>query len=194
MSDPGLNQRLRQRSRRSGLMIGLSMALTLVVCVFAFTMIYAQLEPVVSDFVGRGDIELPTPIPTEEPVAAAPEPTAPPAADQPAATEAPADAEAEETAAATETPPIEEDEDAFTPNYQIDAGGPVNLRPGPGVASGDAIMALPNGTPLMFMDEEIPTSDPARDDLGEDNVWMRFQTEDGLEGWIRDVDVSEYVP
>lgn len=188
MSDPGLNQRLRQRSRRSGLMIGLSMALTLVVCVFAFTAIYAQLEPVVSDFVGRGDIEVPTPVPTEEPVAAAPEPTAPPEEEAPAATEAPAETEP------TETPPIEEDDGGFEPNYQIDAGGPVNLRPGPGVASGDAIIALPNGTPLMFMDEEVPTEDPIRDDLGENNVWMRFQTEDGTEGWIRDVDVSEYVP
>lgn len=194
MTDPGLNQRLRQRSRRSGLMIGISMALTLMVCVAAFTMIYARLEPVVGDFVGRGEIEVPTPIPTQEPVAQVVDP---------APTEAPADANVTEAAATgggdnqanpTETPAIEEDEDAFVPNFQIDAGGPVNLRPGPGVASGDAVIALPVGTPLMYMDEEQVTTDPERDDLGEGDVWMRFTTEDGQDGWIREVDVSEYVP
>ena len=194
MTDPGLNQRLRQRSRRSGLMIGISMALTLMVCVAAFTMIYARLEPVVGDFVGRGEIQVPTPIPTQEPVAQVVDP---------APTEAPADANVTEAAATgggdnqanpTETPAIEEDEDAFVPNFQIDAGGPVNLRPGPGVASGDAVIALPVGTPLMYMDEEQVTTDPERDDLGEGDVWMRFTTEDGQDGWIREVDVSEYVP
>lgn len=191
MSDPGLNQRLRQRSRRSGLIIGLSMALTLVVCVIAFTMIYAQLEPVVSDFVGRGDIEVPTPLPTV--VAEAPEPTAPPAVD-PAATDAPPADDGDNQAEATEAPVETPEEQGFTPNYQISADGPVNLRPGPGVGTGDAIIALPVGTPLMYMDEEVPTEDPGRDDLDEGSMWLRFQTEDGTEGWIREVDVSEYVP
>ncbi len=199
MTDPGLNQRLRQRSRRSGLMIGISMALTLMVCVAAFTMIFARLEPVVADFVGRGDIVVPTPVPTQEPVAqeAAPAPTEAPADAEPAPTEAPAAEGGDNQAEATETPPPieqEEDENGFTPDYQISAGGPVNLRPGPGVASGDAIIALPVGTPLMYMDEEEVTTDPARDDLGEGDVWMRFTTEDGQDGWIREVDVSEYVP
>jgi hypothetical protein len=25
-------------------------------------------------------------------------------------------------------------------------------------------------------------------------VWMRFRTEDGEEGWIREIDVTEYTP
>ena len=193
MTDPGLNQRLRQRSRRSGLMIGISMALTLMVCVAAFTMIYARLEPVVGDFVGRGEIDVPTPIPTQEPVAqeAAPAPTTAPAETN--VTE-PAASGGDNQANPTPTSAIEEDDAAFTPDYQIDAGGPVNLRPGPGVASGDAVIALPVGTPLMYMDEERATTDPQRDDLGEGDVWMRFTTEDGQDGWIREVDVSEYVP
>ncbi len=196
MTDPGLNQRLRQRSRRSGLMIGISMALTLMVCVAAFTMIYARLEPVVSDFVGQGDIVIPTPIPTQVPVAQEVAPTPTPAADAAASAPTAAPTASGDTAAeATEIPPIEAaDEDGFKPDFQISADGPVNLRPGPGVASGDAIIALPVGTPLMFMDEEEPTTDPARDDLGEGDVWMRFTTEDGEDGWIREVDVSEYVP
>lgn len=201
MTDPGLNQRLRQRSRRSGLMIGLSMLLTLMVCVASFTMIYARLEPVVADFVGRGDIEVPTPIPTEEPVAEAPEPTAVPE-------ETDANAEGEEAPPADETeeaPPEdggdnqieetdEEDPDGFTPDYQIEAGGPVNLRPGPGLAYGDAIIALPVETPLMFMDEQAETEDPARDQMQTGQVWMLFQTEDGTEGWIRELDITEYEP
>ena len=195
MTDPGLNQRLRQRSRRSGLMIGFSMLLTLMVCVGAFTMIYARLEPVVADFVGRGDIELPTPIPTEEPVAEAPDPTAPPTqppaeADAPAATETPAP----ENAGDNQAEEPEEDPDAFTPDYQVDSDQSVNLRPGPGVATGDAIVALPIASPLMYLDEEQPTSDPERDQMEEGQVWMKFRTEDGTEGWIRELDITEYEP
>lgn len=188
MTDPGLNQRLRQRSRRSGLMIGFSMLLTLVVCVGAFTMIYARLEPVVADFVGRGEIELPTPVPTTEPVAQAP--TAVP--------------EATETATAETPPPddggdnqvdqVEEDPDAFNPDYQIQADGPVNIRPGPGVSSGPAIVAVPVASPLMFLDEEEPTSDPEGDGMESGQVWMKFRTEDGTEGWIRELDITEYEP
>ena len=202
MTDPGLNQRLRQRSRRSGLMIGFSMLLTLMVCVASFTMIYARLEPVVADFVGRGDIEVPTPIPTEEPVAQAPEPTAPPedeAATEPEAEETPPADEGEEA------PPEDggdnqieeiddEDPEGFTPDYQVEAAGPVNLRPGPGLAYGDAIIALPVAAPLMFLDEEAATEDPARDQMESGQVWMLFQTEDGTEGWIRELDITEYEP
>ena len=205
MTDPGLNQRLRQRSRRSGLMIGFSMLLTLMVCVASFTMIYARLEPVVADFVGRGDIEVPTPIPTEEPVAAAPEPTAPPEDEE--ATDPPADGEETPPPAEgdEEAPPedggdnqIEESDDenpeGFTPDYQVEADGPVNLRPGPGLAYGDAIIALPVASPLMFLDEQSETEDPSRDQMESGQVWMLFQTEDGTEGWIRELDITEYEP
>jgi len=176
-------------------MIGFSMLLTLMVCVGAFTMIYARLEPVVADFVGRGDIELPTPIPTEEPVAEAPDPTAPPTqppaeADAPAATETPAP----ENAGDNQAEEPEEDPDAFTPDYQVDSDQSVNLRPGPGVATGDAIVALPIASPLMYLDEEQPTSDPERDQMEEGQVWMKFRTEDGTEGWIRELDITEYEP
>lgn len=196
MTDPGLNQRLRQRSRRSGLMIGFSMLLTLMVCVGAFTMIFTRLEPVVADFVGRGEVEAPTPVPTEEPVAAVeeededePEPTAPPAEDEeeePPATEEADEPEAEATSAA--------DSDEFEPDYQADANQSINLRPGPGVNSGQPIMALPIAAPLMYLDEEQVTEDPDTDQMSEGQVWMRFRTEDGTEGWIRELDVSEYVP
>lgn len=196
MTDPGLNQRLRQRSRRSGLMIGFSMLLTLMVCVGAFTMIYAQLEPVVADFVGRGNIELPTPVPTEEPVAQAPEPTPEPEEPVESDTEATEEEPADEPEAGgdNQIEEIDDDPDGFNPDYQIEAGGPVNLRPGPGVDSGDAIIALPVATPLEFLGEQQETQDPDRDLMESGQVWMRFRTEDGTEGWIRELDITEYVP
>lgn len=185
MTDSGLNQRLRQRSRRSGLMIGVSMALTLMLCVAAFTMIYARLEPVVSDFVGQGDIEIPTKVPTEVPPTEAPVAAAP--TEEPAAETQPTTA-----AQASETEPANPDD--FTPDYQTAAGRPVNLRPGPGVDSGDAIVAVPDASPIMFLDEEEATTDPERDEMESGQVWMKFRTEDGEEGWIREIDVETYQP
>ncbi|MDP9368581.1 MAG: hypothetical protein M3Q03_09960, partial [Chloroflexota bacterium] len=62
MTDPGLTNRLRQHSRRAGIMVGLSMALTIAICVGGFTTIYARLAPFTSDFVAAN-----TPVPTERP-------------------------------------------------------------------------------------------------------------------------------
>ncbi|MCO5219530.1 MAG: SH3 domain-containing protein [Thermomicrobiales bacterium] len=186
MTDSGLNQRLRQRSRRSGLMIGVSMALTLMVCVGAFTIIFARLEPIVSDFVGQGDIVLPTPVPTQPPV-----PTEPPVATEPPAEgeETPTSGGDNQTNSNGSISP-----NAFVPDFQTDAGRSVNLRPGPGISSGEPIVAVPNGAPLMFLGDEEQTSDPTADDMNPDQVWMRFRTQDGEEGWIREIDVIEYQP
>jgi hypothetical protein len=183
MTDTGLNQRLRQRSRRSGLMIGFSMALTLAVCVASFTFIFARLEPLVADFVGQGDVEIPTAVPTAVP------PTAVPVA-------ANTDTTTGETPSPTETPTDEAaaDADAFVPDYQVSNDGPVNLRPGPGVASGDPIVALPPNAPLMYLDAEEATTDPDTDQMDSGQVWMQFSTEDGEEGWVREIDVSTYEP
>ena len=198
MTDPGLNQRLRQRSRRSGLMIGFSMLLTLMVCVASFTVIYSRLEPVVADFVGRGDIELPTAVPTTETVAEAPEPTTVPEQAEATTEDAPAE-EGEESPSQggdNQIEPVEEDDEpeGFEPDYQIESNQPVNLRPGPGVATGDAIEALPVQTPLMYMGESIETEDPDRDLMEPGQVWMLFQLEDGTEGWVRELDIIEYQP
>lgn len=195
MQDPGLNHRLQQRSRRSGFMIGLTMALTLAVCLGSFTFIYAQLEPVVSDFVSDGETEVAV---TAAPDVAESAPTQQPAggqqdqANQPQPTQA-AEPTPEPTEAEEEEPTPEDDE--FDPDYQIDSPAPVNLRAGPSVQnSGDPIVAVPIGAPLMYLDESVPTEDPEGDDLGEGQMWMKFRTEDGEEGWIREIDVTEYTP
>lgn len=189
MQDPGLNHRLQQRSRRSGFMIGLTMALTLMVCVGSFTLIYAQLEPVVSDFVSGGETaEVATTAP-DVAEAAPPEDTAPPEEEE--ADEPTPEPTAESEPTAEPTP----DSDEFTPDYQIDSPAPVNLRAGPSVNnSGEPIVAVPVDAPLMYLDESTPTEDPSGDGLSQGDMWMRFRTEDGQEGWIREIDITEYTP
>lgn len=183
MTDPGLSARLRQRSRRAGLMVGVSMALAIAICVGVFTAIYAGLTPWLSDIVpiapaastqvanndarsapaSSGGTEQPAIAPVEE---AAPTPTPAP--------------EAEPT-----TPP-EPEADAFEPTHQINVpnGQSINLRPEPST-NNSAIRALAPGTPLQYLDEESQ---------GTDDVWMRFATEEGEEGWVREIDTEPYVP
>src|SRR5688500_772923 len=60
MSDPGLSNRLRQHSRRSGLAVGLSMAAAIAICILSSAWIFGRIEPLVSDFTGY---EQNTPVP-----------------------------------------------------------------------------------------------------------------------------------
>lgn len=193
MTDPGLNHRLRQRSRRAGIMIGISMLLTIAVCVGSFSIIYAQLDTIVGDFVSRNEPNQPRVTAPAEVAVSAPtqvqssEPTAPPPAEPTSVpTETPADD--------TEAQPTEEpDSDEFNPDYQIDSVGSVNLRSGPGTNS-PPIRALPLEEPLQYLGESEESDNPARDGLAEGQEWMHFRTEDGEEGWVRELDVTEYVP
>lgn len=183
MTDPGLNHRLRQRSRRAGVMIGISMALTIAVCVGSFSVIYASLDDVVGDFVSRGQDVAAVRTPT-----AAPEPTA--AGQQPAANaqQAPAPtatAAPEPTAEPSPTP----ESDEFTPDFQLNSNGSVNLRSGPGTEF-EVVTVITPEQPLQYLNEDEPTDNPAQNG----DRWMRFRTEDDQEGWIREIDVTEYEP
>ena len=51
-----LNERLQQHTQRSGMMIGVSMAVVVVVLVGSFTWIFFRLDPFFSDFTGRTGI------------------------------------------------------------------------------------------------------------------------------------------
>lgn len=193
MTDPGLNHRLRQRSRRAGFMIGISMLLTIAVCVGSFSIIYAQLDTIVGDFVSRNEpgrtrtsppTQVAVVVPTD---ASSDEPTAAPTVE-------PTLVPTETSADAAEPEPTEEaDDEDFDPDYQLDSAGSVNLRSGPGTRF-DIITAITLEQPLEYLDESEPTADPAADNLGQGQVWMKFRTEDGEEGWIREIDVTEYVP
>jgi hypothetical protein len=176
MAERGLSQRLQQRSRRAGLMIGLTMGLTIAVCAGSFAVIYAALDPLTSDFVTRGD---PGRVETPAQVAAEPDTdaTAPPAQNQP-----------QQPAPTPTAPPATPPADAFTPNYQI-ALTAVNLRSVPSASQGQTtiVRTLPPATPLQYLDEDAPT-DQAQDG----DRWMRFRTEEGDEGWVREIDVEPY--
>lgn len=185
MTDPGLTRRLRQQSHRSGLAVGLSMALAIAVCFGGFTWLYVQLDPWVRDFAG---VE-PAPTATarssasnsnqdeeEQPVdeeVAEPDPTETP--------------ESEEANQPDIEPVDNEDNNDFKPDYQVIALEAVNLRGGPGV-NFDIVTSLGPGTQLEYMDDREASSNP---DADGDTEWLQFQTEDGLEGWIRQIDVGE---
>lgn len=193
MTDPGLDQRLRQRSRRAGFTIGIVMALTIAVCVAGFSVIYAALDDTIGDFVSR-DVpaaETPTTTPEDE-VAQNNDPVeepanndevAPEATEEPAPTEEPAD-----NGSSDET-----DDGEFAPDYQSSQQARLNFRSEPSTAGGQStvIDSIPEGTLLEFTGEREASEDPAVD--GEEG-WMLFRLEDGSEGWLRAIDVTEYEP
>jgi hypothetical protein len=180
MSDPGLTNRLRQRSRRAGLAVGLSMALTIALCVGSFAWIYAKADPFFSDLVGSDAKATtgsqPTPsaagtatiaraaagaAPTDIPTA---EPTGAPAA--PTRTQAPA-----------QTPTS----GAFKATHITNPNTRVNFRPQPNLNT-DPIALLDPGTPVQALgDQQVD---------GDGNRWLKFRTEDGLEGWLREDAIS----
>jgi len=165
-------------------MVGISMALTIAICIGSFAWIYAQVDPFTRDFVDAA-----TAAPTPEPESAqtsgdgeeAPTPTPEPEGE----------AEVVEEAEPTETP--EEPEPTatttdFAATHLVSAVVSINLRPGPAVSSGEPVgEAISPGSELQYLDEEQPSQDP---DADGDTAWLNFRTEDGREGWIRQIDVA----
>ncbi|HEY7037063.1 MAG TPA: SH3 domain-containing protein [Thermomicrobiales bacterium] len=175
MSDPGLTNRLRQRSRRAGLAVGLSMALTIALCIGSFAWIYAKADPFFADLVGseakattasrttltaegtasgtRSAEVAPTSEPTQEPTSKPAQPTRTPAPRQ--------------------TPTSE----VFQATHITNPNSRVNFRPEPDLNT-TPITTLDAGTPVQALgDEQVD---------GDGNRWLKFRTEDGLEGWLRE--------
>jgi hypothetical protein len=168
-------------------MIGVSMVLTIALCAVGFTILYTALDGFTTDFISKTESE-----PTV--VAQAPEQNS--GNGEVTATAAPSGGGGQQqaqqndptpTPEPTEAPTEAPDENAFTPDYQV---GPVtvNLRSGPSTAD-SIVNGLPPATPLEYLEEDAPTEDPE-----DGERWMRFETEDGLEGWIREIDVTTYEP
>lgn len=195
MTDPGLTDRLRQKSRRAGLAVGLSMALTIAICIGGATVIYAALVEPLSQFI---------PIPAAQQIAPQPSNGASgglsdiPAVDAPpepaganqAVAAAPTEAPAEPTPSPAPDPSPTATSEAFEPSHQIRGDQAVNLRTEPSRSDSGVIRALQPSTPLQFMGDEAPTENPVEDG----DVWMLFRTNDGEEGWVREIDVSTYTP
>ncbi len=161
------------------------MALTIAVCVLSSAYVFGRIEPYVAEVTGYDE---PTAVPQ---VAEAPD-------------EEDGGSETGEAAGENETetgngveqqggnaqPTIAGDEaegsaDVFVVSHRSNPDFTINFRPGPSVSSGDPIGSLDPGTTLMFLDEE------ALDEEGV--VWLKFRTESGTEGWIREVDTQAVI-
>lgn len=165
-------------------MVGISMALSIAICVGVFAAIYAGLTPWLNDLV-------PIDPPPATQVASTNQQAAPPASNggnnqpaiapvnQPDPTPTP-----EPVAEDPEPTPTPEGDD-FDATHQIRAAGEsINLRPEPST-NNNPIRALSPATPLQFLGEESPS---------DDGTWMLFVTEEGEEGWVREIDTEAYVP
>lgn len=178
MSDPGLSNRLRQHSRRSGLAVGLTMAAAIAICILSSAWIFGRIEPIVSDFTGY---EQSTSVPV---VAAASDDNETPVPDSeeqddPEPTEA-VPATSEPDGEPTVAPATTQTANAFLPTYASNPDFSVNVRPGPSIDSGEPVATLDPGTPLQYLDEQTTGDDGS--------IWLRVKTQDGTEGWLREVD------
>jgi hypothetical protein len=170
----GLNERLQQHSQRSGMMIGVSMAVVVVVLIGSFTWLFFRLDPFFSDFAGRTGVDRST----VEPVRIA----ASPRAGTPGAENdlTPLPIPPTPTALVLTAIPA-----AGTPQFQAthaiaDFGQQVNFRAAPGTGSA-RVALLPPGTRLRYLNEQETVGDV---------VWMHFQLEHGEVGWVRQLDVT----
>jgi hypothetical protein len=166
-------------------MVGLTMALTIAICILGFIWVFVQLEPYVSDFVHR------------DPAASESKPP------EKVTEAAVGGSSSDENSQASDVEPTEEPptptpkpkptatSTAFNPDYQLTAEGSVNLRQGPGVDTG-VITTLSPAQPLQFLGDEQETQNPGADGLDPGQHWMKFRTEDGEIGWVREIDVGEF--
>lgn len=171
MVEPGLTSRLRQHSRKSGMLVGLSMAIAIGICIIAFIWIYVRVGPFFSDFIPAGANGV-TPIPSL--LSGTPTDSGTPIAGVALTTPSPISAG---TVSASPTA-------VWQATHKIISGETVNFRAGPSTVS-DIVDVLPPGTELQFVGQQQQTSGV---------TWMRFETKDGTEGWVRTVDVEPIVP
>ena len=179
MTDSGLSTRLRQQSRRAGLMVGITMVLAIAICIFGAAGLFAWLSRPFSDLI-------PVVAPAAQ-VQQATEPDEPPE-QQPAGEEPAIEVQTEPTQPAPAEPTVSPTAEDFQPTHQIASGQSVNFRTGPSVAD-SVIIALPPATPLQYLNEDAPTSGP-----NEGDRWMRFRTEDDQEGWVLEFLTEPYQP
>lgn len=176
----GLEERLRQHSRQSGMMIGFSMALAIALAVGAFVWIFFRIDPFLTDVTGQTGNNRASPfirIASPSRAAGSPRTSAVatlPAEASPVAPVAPPTPTALAIASAAATP-------GFAATHQVaDFGARVNLRSGP-TASSARIALLAPGTKLKFLSQQEQAGD---------TVWLKFETERGDVGWIRSLDVQ----
>lgn len=175
----GLEERLRQHSRHSGMMIGFSMALVIALAVGAFVWIFFRIDPLLSDVTGQTGAQRASPFArVATPVRTASTPGTRTPRDQPGLATpllqgAPPTPTGLAQASATATP-------GFSATHEVaDFGERVNLRAGPSASSGRIALLAP-GTKLKFLNVQEQSGAM---------MWLKFETERGDVGWIRSLDV-----
>jgi hypothetical protein len=177
MTDSGLSARLRQQSRRAGLMVGFTMILAMTILIIGAAGLFAWLSRPFSDLIPMvapaAGIQATTP-PADVAVAIVP-------------TQPVIETESETAPIApTPRPPTEAPEETeFAPTHQVSANQSVNIRSGPST-NDPPIIAMSPGTPLQYLDEDETAPDGER--------WMLFRTEDGQEGWVWEELIVPYQP
>jgi len=172
-------------------MVGLSMAVTIAVCIGSFVWIYAQVEPFTRDFVDAATVRPTT-------VGQATEAEVEPTESQPADVETPEPTQAEAQTPQSNSIVIEQtNEDQpeptptptneFKPTHVVSSEVTINFRQGPGVNTGEPVTTLAPGTEIQYLGDSAASQDPNADG---DTEWLHFKTEDGQEGWIRRIDVT----
>jgi hypothetical protein len=158
-------------------MVGITMVLAIAICIFGAAVLFAWLSRPFSDL-----------IPVVAPVAQV-QLTAAPAGQPPAQGDQQAiEPQAQPTQPPAAAPTVSPSADEFKPTHQIGANQSVNFRAGPSTTDA-IIVALPPETPLQYLNEDAPTTNPIDGDR-----WMRFRDEAGDEGWIREIDTEPYQP
>jgi hypothetical protein len=182
MQHRNLDQRLHQRGRRSGAIIGVSIAAAMLLGIVTFVLVYALVDPLTTEFISKGGAEANLPAPERLPTQVTSDPTAVSvAAANVAGVPTPTvEVELLSNAAATA------DDAAFQPDYRVVQR--INLRSGPGTSYG-VVAVLTAGTELQLIDEDAAT-------VGQrpDQRWLKFRTAGGDEGWIREIDVEPMFP
>ncbi len=182
MTDIGLSNRLRQHSRRSGIVVGLTMAATIALCILSSAYVFGRIEPYVAEITGYDDTTV-VPQIADSQAGTSDEETGNGGNDEqsssaPTAAASEGQSGGQPTIAAATT----DETDTFEMSHRSNPDFTINFRPGPSVSSGDPIGSLDPNTPLMYLGED------ALDEEGV--VWLKFRTESGLEGWVREVDTT----
>lgn len=152
-------------------MVGISMAVTIFLCIAAFIWIYVRIGPAFSDFVPANSAAA-TPSATPSTLTAAS-----PVAGTPTATI--------EVAVVQTSTPSASPTPVWQATHQVrNEGQAINFRSQPGTAS-SVVTVLEGGTRLMFIGEQQSVGG---------STWMHFMLQNGSLGWIRSIDVTTLNP
>lgn len=154
------------------MLVGLSMAIAIGICIIGFIWIYVRVGPIFSDFI-------PSKSNAVTPVTSVFGRAATPGSGTPNAGVAVTTPSPSRLATASASPTA-----IWEATHKIVAGERVNFRAGPSTTS-DIVDVLQPGTELKFIGQQQQTSGV---------TWMRFQLKDGSNGWVRNVDVDPIVP